>query len=139
MTDFKLYRLLDANFNRAKEGLRVCEDISRFAFDQRSSTRSFKDIRHELTALMKLLKWKEIIEARDIRGDIGKTSTVSEMKRNNINDVFFANLQRVKESIRVLEEVSKLISEKTAEKFKRLRYRIYYLEHRMIKTGDKKI
>ncbi|MEW5895259.1 MAG: thiamine-phosphate pyrophosphorylase [Candidatus Omnitrophota bacterium] len=128
MTDRRLYRLLDANFNRAKEGLRVCEDVSRFAFNQRVVTRAFKEARHELTDLMKVLNWKEIIEARDIKKDIGKTSTASEMKRKNVEDILLANLQRVKESVRVLEEISKLMRKDAAERFKRLRYQIYYLE-----------
>ena len=49
MKDEKLYRVMDANLNRAKEGLRVCEDICRFVYDQRQWTSGLKTIRHQLT------------------------------------------------------------------------------------------
>ena len=46
----------------------------------------------------------------------------------NIKDVFFANACRAKESLRVLEEVSKLYGNGSSEKFKKLRFRTYELE-----------
>ena len=45
--DKSLYRILDVNFNRSKEGLRVCEDLCRYIWNQRTLTRAFKDVRHE--------------------------------------------------------------------------------------------
>ena len=126
--DFKVFRVLDANFNRAKEGLRVCEDICRFVYDYRSLTRTLKDIRHDLTSIMKTFKWKIIVQARDMTADVGKKSTITEMSRKSVEDVLFANLQRVKESVRVMEEMTKLLSKNGAENFKKLRYRIYRME-----------
>jgi len=124
----KLLRIVDANFNRAKEGLRVCEDICRFVIDSKSLTRNFKDVRHDLTEIISSLKFKTVIFARDIEGDIGKGSTVSEFKREKLFDVFVANSQRAKESVRVLEEFSKLLDIKLAQKLKSLRYKIYAYE-----------
>jgi len=131
--DPKIYRVIDANFNRAKEGLRVCEDVCRFVYDYRSTTRTLKDIRHDLTAIMKAFKWKSIIDARDMAADVGKRSTLTEMSRNTVKDVLFANLQRAKESVRVLEEISKLLSKNTSENFKKLRYRIYRMERLLVR------
>ncbi len=85
--DKALYRILDANFNRAKEGLRVCEDICRYIWDQRTLTRAFKDIRHELTGIMSELDIQKALEARHIQGDVGRGTTVSESKRADINAV----------------------------------------------------
>jgi len=129
----KIYRILDANFNRAKEGLRVCEDVCRFVYDERAITRSLKNIRHDMTNIMKLFHWKEIVDARDMAADVGKESTVTEMSRKTIEDILFANLQRVKESVRVLEEIAKLSSKDIAESFKRLRYEIYRIEQVLLK------
>lgn len=121
----KICRIIDANLNRAKEGLRVCEDIARFIFDKKSVTAEYKKIRHHLGALGAN---KDLIGCRDIQNDVGRTSISTEFQRGNVRDIFYANSQRVKESIRVLEEFAKLRDKKNAEGFKKLRYRIYALE-----------
>ena len=130
--DKSLYRILDANLNRAKEGLRVCEDLCRYVWDQKTFTRSFKDLRHELTSIILGLDIKKVLEARYIQGDVGRATSVSEAKRKDINAVFGANIQRVKESLRVLEEVTKLIDTKISFKLKALRYKVYALEQKVI-------
>lgn len=127
----KLTRIVDVNFNRAKEGLRVCEDVCRYAFDLKKETRQLKDMRHALTQAIELLGIKGLLASRDIEGDIGRKSTVSEFKRADLNDVFYANAQRIKESMRVLEEIIKLINPRSAQGLKELRYQFYALEKRM--------
>jgi len=128
-------RLLDANFNRAKEGLRVCEDICRFILDEATLTRAYKNIRHEITDIFFSLgkdAQLRVMEGRDAKGDVGRTSTISEFKRGNIADIFYANSQRVKESVRVLEEFFKLNSNRRAEDMKKIRYRLYALEKKVV-------
>jgi len=127
-------RLIDANFNRAKEGLRVCEDVCRFIYDQRGLTRQFKDLRHQLSTVV-LTGRKGLIQSRDIEKDVGKASTPAEFKRKNVNDVFYANTQRVKESIRVLEEFMKIDYPKRALTLKEMRYRIYALERKIVRKN----
>lgn len=126
----KLLRLVDANANRAKEGLRVCEDICRFYYDRRSETRRYKDIRHRLTGVLSKGIFTRAVLSREARDDVGRPSTVSEFFRRDVRDIFYANSQRVKESLRVLEECAKLLNTKTAEEFKKLRYDVYILESR---------
>lgn len=128
----KLYRAIDANFNRAKEGLRVCEDVCRFLKNEEKATRRYKLIRHNLSSVIAQLPVAKIVQARDIAGDVGKKTTRSESKRKNLTDVFYANSQRVKESIRVLEEFTKLIKPKTAQDLKEIRYRVYSLEKEVL-------
>ena len=127
-----LYRILDANFNRAKEGLRVCEDLCRYVWDQKTLTRAFKDIRHQLTKIMANIDSLKILEARHIQGDVGRATTASESKRANVKAVFWANSQRVKESLRVLEEVGKLLNTRSAVRLKNLRYKVYALEQKAL-------
>ncbi|MBU4305006.1 MAG: thiamine-phosphate pyrophosphorylase [Candidatus Omnitrophica bacterium] len=125
------YRLIDANANRLKEGLRVLEDISRFIAGEKRLTAEFKKIRHLVTEYMLHNTGVSPLEAlsqRQVRFDVGKKSIESELKRTDVLEIFSANLQRVKESIRVLEEFFKLYDRKTALCFKKLRYRIYSLE-----------
>jgi thiamine-phosphate pyrophosphorylase len=130
--DKNLYRLLDANLNRAKEGLRVCEDLCRYVWNQKAFTRAFKDLRHDLTIVTSNLDLQKVLQARHIQGDVGKETTFSEAKRKDIKAVFWANSQRIKESLRVLEEVSKLIDAKTSINLKALRYKVYALEQKVI-------
>ncbi len=127
----KLYRIIDANFNRAKEGLRVCEDICRFFLDKQGLTHNYKIVRHRLSGIVCSLKIKAFIESRNIEGDVGKQSTSCEFRRIKAADIFYANSQRSKESIRVLEEFFKLINKKQAQDLKTLRYKIYAIEKKV--------
>ena len=129
----RLYRILDANINRGKEGLRVCEDICRFVWDQPVWTRRYKECRHDLTDVVRSLKIERLLEARDITRDVGRRSVSTEFERRDIQDIFYANTQRVKESLRVLEETLKMINETQARKIKDLRYRVYAIETEIVR------
>lgn len=122
-------RIIDANINRSKEGLRVCEEITRFILNSRSLTSALKKIRHEIDLAAEGLASKaSLLRERASLKDVGEKIYINELKRRNIKDVFFANIQRVKESVRVLEEFSKLKDVKSALRFKRARYKIYEIE-----------
>jgi thiamine-phosphate pyrophosphorylase len=126
-------RIIDANTNRAKEGLRVCEEIARFILNSYKLTSELKKVRHKIDSLIKGLSLAiaDLVKSRESRLDIGKNIYINELKRGNLTDVFFANMQRVKESIRVLEEFSKLKSANSAVAFKKIRYEIYEIEKKI--------
>jgi thiamine-phosphate pyrophosphorylase len=128
--DKNIYRVIDANFNRAKEGLRVCEDICRFVWNSRSLTKQFKDLRHALTGVVSVAWRDEGVRTREVLRDQGRFSIRTELTRSGVADIFYANSQRVKESIRVLEEFAKLFDPQQAEALKGLRYRVYILEQK---------
>ncbi len=137
----KIYRVIDANFNRAKEGLRVCEDVCRFVLDDRFLTKKFKEARHILSSVVGAVWGQEGLKHRNISEDVGRPSIDKEFDRKNVQDIFYANSQRVKESVRVLEEFAKLFDHKQAEALKTLRYDIYFLEQKgmlRMKAGPKK-
>ncbi len=75
-----------------------------------------------------------LLDSRDSEKDVGKTSLYSELKRGDYQDIFFANIQRVKESVRVLEEFTKIDNKKVSGYFKTIRYKLYGIEK---KTGSK--
>ncbi len=128
-------RILDANLNRASEGLRVCEEITRFILENHALTLRLKKTRHAIHSLAKALPAKiNLIKERNARDDIGKNIYVNELKRKGTGDIFLANIQRVKESIRVLEEFSKLTDTRIAIKFKKIRYHIYEIEKQILQT-----
>lgn len=127
-------RVIDANLNRAKEGLRVCEEISRFILNNQFLSASLKKIRHNIDCIAKgLLPKSALLAGRDSLKDIGRDILANELKRENIHDIFAANIQRAKESVRVLEEFSKLINKKCAVRFKSLRYLLYDIEKKAAK------
>jgi len=53
--DGTVLRIIDANTNRLKEGLRVCEDIFRFILKRQKYRAQLKEIRHEADALVDML------------------------------------------------------------------------------------
>ena len=130
----KLQRLIDANLNRLREGLRVLEDIRRYLFDDEASARRFKDLRH---ALQKAYDPARLIH-RDIQGDVLKASTPSEMQRTDIRDLMIANFSRAQESARVLEESFKIEDQALSSLFKNVRYELYALEKDLLGRPEKK-
>jgi thiamine-phosphate pyrophosphorylase len=133
--DKGVYRIIDANLNRVMEGIRVCEDIVRFSSDNEQLTRRLKDLRHEIFNAIKDLReehLQELVSSRDLN-DVGMRSTESEKNRKNLVDLFLANTQRGKESLRVLEEVMKLFDQELSQKFKEYRFKLYDIEKTAVK------
>ncbi len=120
----KIERLIDANINRLKEGLRVVEDVCRYIHDDRNITSKIKELRHQLQGMYS----KQRLQYRDILGDVQKNSTKSELSRKSIESVIIANFSRTEESSRVLEEIFKLKNTEYSKRFKQIRYEIYELE-----------
>ncbi|MDD5548474.1 MAG: thiamine-phosphate pyrophosphorylase [Sulfurovaceae bacterium] len=120
----KTWRLIDANLNRLKEGVRVIEDIARYLNDDTSLASKLKDIRHKC----KIDNYRDIIQSRDSINDVLKTSTISEMQREDINSILIANYKRTQESARVLEEIFKILNPILSDEFKKIRYELYTLE-----------
>lgn len=117
-------RLIDANLNRLREGIRVVEDIFRYIYDDKQTALKLKELRH----LSRLDNYIELLETRDIKNDVLRSSIKSEQNREDLNSILIANFKRAQESARVLEEFTKLISIKDSENFKYVRYELYNLE-----------
>jgi thiamine-phosphate pyrophosphorylase len=130
----RVIRIIDVNANRLTEGLRVCEEIARFVLDDIAATRRFKTLRHRVFSAVKELGVDKelLLKSRDSDNDIGKMSIKDERRRNDIADIFKANITRSEESIRVLEEFAKLSSAAIADKFKKIRFELYFLEKAVI-------
>lgn len=129
-----IHRIIDANLNRVKEGFRVCEEITRFILDDYKFTALLKLYRHEVDGIAKnIYPARKLLKERESDRDVGRKNSSSELKRANVGDIFRANIQRVKESLRVLEEFSKIGNRKAALRFKRLRYKVYEIEKKSFK------
>ena len=126
-----IYRVIDANLNRTKEGLRVCEEVFRFIVSDRARTAEFKKIRHSIDSIFKSVDYRTVLRHRDIEGDVGRGYLKTELRRLGPDNILRINMQRVKESLRVLEEFLKLIDKKAALGAKDARYRVYRLEKKI--------
>ena len=122
--------MIDANLNRLREALRVSEDIARYILDSAPLCRGLKAVRHRATNIIESRPSlaKRFHPARSVSTDVGRPSCSFEIKRRDCSDLFRANLERAKESLRVLEEFFKLIDTRASEEFKTLRYKLYDIE-----------
>ena len=126
----KHLRIIDANINRLREGLRVVEDILRYHFNDDKIIGFAKNIRHSVAKLDDAT-FKERIASRDSEDDAGFSNTgENENVRNDIKSLIRANLLRAQEASRVLEEVFKAESKFLSLSLtaKEIRYKVYELE-----------
>lgn len=133
MCNRNVLRIIDVNLNRAHEGLRVCEDVVRFILNDASSTKRLKTIRHTIQRIIAASKIDSslLCEYRNVKTDVGTDFYWLE-KKKDWQSIFFANMQRVKESLRVLEEFFRLFDNRTGKKFKDLRFKVYDAEKKII-------
>ena len=101
-------RIVDANGNRVREGLRILDDLARFVLDDAALAAEFKALRHAVTAALGG-PGTSALAARDVEGDVGTTTTgAGEATRPDIASVAEAAGGRVAEGLRALEEMTKL-------------------------------
>ena len=120
----ELFRVIDANLNRLKEGIRVVEDILRYRDNNKELSSKLKLLRHKA----KIQETNELLKYRDSVNDVLRSTIKSELNRTDINSIILANFKRAQESSRVLEELYKLNSAEYSENFKYIRYELYALE-----------
>ena len=124
-----IWRTLDASANRSAEAVRVLEDILRFCLNDAFLSQEAKAIRHELAVIFAQEDFQARIQLRDVLRDVGASSTASKSPpRTELRHVFAANAARASQSIRSLEECSRVVMPRATTGFEQLRYRIYTLE-----------
>lgn len=126
-----MLRLVDANLNRCREGLRVLEDIARFLLNDAALSQKFRQIRHQL---IKADSSGRLLAQRDASGDVGAQEPAAQ-PRGNLADLITANARRVEESLRVLEEFAQLpglVSNLDSAWFKEARFTMYALEKELL-------
>ncbi|MBW4655312.1 MAG: thiamine phosphate synthase [Kaiparowitsia implicata GSE-PSE-MK54-09C] len=122
-------RILDANLDRAREGVRIVEEWCRFGLNNAELAAECKDLRQAIA------HWHsaDIRAARDTPGDVGTAlSHANETQRTSVSDILQVNLSRIQEALRVLEEYGKLVHPDLATDCKQLRYRVYGLESKLL-------
>lgn len=126
--DAGLYRLIDANADRAAEALRVVCDVVRFVLNDAESASEWRTIRSDLWSLYAQAPHLQSqgLQSRDTPQDVGQS-----FKTASHQDVFSmvrSNIHRAQESFRTLEEAFRSLHPALASSFSALRYRCYTLE-----------
>lgn len=123
------YRILDANLNRCTEGLRVVEDYVRFTRNDAPLSSRLKHLRHRLWELIDEPTRERLRTMRDVAADVGQgIATENEYRRENLESVVAANVKRVEQSLRSLEEYAKVVCPALSGNFESLRYEVYELD-----------
>lgn len=126
-------RVLDANRNRCIEGLRVVEDYLRFVKNDSYNSSKIRDIRHKVSLILNF----KIIQSRNTESDIGKYYLHSLYVDED--QILKANLSRVKESLRVLEEFSRFIDTSISQHLMKIRFKFYDIEKDLLSKNFEKI
>ena len=129
----KIFRILDANANRAREGLRVVEDYCRFVLDDEELSAELKRMRHDVTQQVSAIgTTSALLQARDSESDVGANEPEpAQRDQAQPAQVVLANIKRAEEALRCLEEYSKALDTACAESFKRIRFELYTLEKKV--------
>ncbi|MBX3391456.1 MAG: thiamine phosphate synthase [Phycisphaeraceae bacterium] len=136
-----LARMIDANINRASEGLRVLEDVARFVIGCQTLCAGCKSVRHALRrygeslgSSAPALDGLGRLAARDTPGDAGVgVSGAGEYQRPTVASVAVAAGARACEALRVLEESAKAAGAIDAARLaEKARYETYDLHRRVV-------
>ncbi len=123
--DLRIYQIIDANLDRAREGLRVLEDWARFGLGENDSVKRIKNFR-QILGKNHLEIYKQ---SRNFIEDECKGLTHKEQsKRNAPDQIISSNAGRVQEALRVIEEFARLHNHELSKIASEIRYEIYTLE-----------
>jgi len=126
-------RLLDANLDRAREGLRVLEDWARFGLDRADLVARTKDMRQRL-GRRHHIRYKQ---ARHAASDPATgMAHPAQAERQRPVAVVAANAARVQEALRVLEEFGRPGDPGLAAEAATIRYALYDLELELLQADD---
>jgi thiamine-phosphate pyrophosphorylase len=128
-------RLVDANLDRLGEGLRVLEDASRFLLNDAVLSKRLKSLRHALVKDIGPLE-QDLLSARRVAEDVGApTAKHAASRHRDLPALVVANSRRVQESLRVLEEFSRISGTSLSGKaggFEKARFEVYDLEQQLV-------
>lgn len=123
------FRIIDANLNRAREGMRVCEEVARFLLKDPALTRRCQRARYELRSAARFFHRTDLLTARDSLRDVGRPALRGKASSHRfLADLVSANSQRAQEALRVLEEFCRFYSVRQSKRWAALRFKVYTIE-----------
>ena len=132
-----VFRIIDANYNRAREALRAIEEFCRFGLNCELLSGKIKNLRHQLSQNISMLDSAKLIASRDTENDVGVGMVVeNQFARTSLFDSVKANFARLTEALRVLFEMIAPASSSIANSIENIRYQAYILEKEVIMFAD---
>ncbi len=125
-------QLIDANLDRAREGIRVIEEWCRFNLTSKDIVISLKDFRQTL-GLHHHWNYKRARSTAKDNG-IGLSHPYQETRTSSI-DILAANFSRIQEALRVIEEFARIVDPNLSVSSAKIRYSLYDLETKVIKLS----
>lgn len=112
------FRIIDANLNRATEGLRNIEEYTRFILNNKNLSKKLKNLRHQIAQFFEK-DYENLINSRNVVNDVG-VDIQNITKETNNSNVLRANIKRTQQALRVLNEYGTLDD--------KYRYEMYEIE-----------
>ena len=112
------FRIIDANLNRAVEGLRNIEEYTRFILNNKNLSKKLKNLRHQIAQFFEK-DYENLINSRNVVNDVG-VDIQNITKETNNSNVLRANIKRTQQALRVLNEYGTLDD--------KYRYEMYEIE-----------
>ncbi len=131
-TEERIWRLLDANANRAREGLRVVEDTARFVLERPDASSALRKMRHQLDQLVRG-HYATLLKYRDVDADSGRANA-STAHKTGVPALLASNFKRCEEALRVLEEYGRVVSPKAVKGVQALRFNVYQWEKKLLQS-----
>ena len=135
LDDLRIYQIIDANLDRAREGLRVLEDWARFGLGKEDVVIKIKNFRQVLGKnhldIYKMAR-------NHIEDHCKGLSHVEQINRKDPHKIISSNAARVQEALRVIEEFSRDHNNKLSQIASTIRYEIYSLEIELLNLNTLK-
>jgi len=131
--DNRIAQLIDANLDRAREGLRVMEDWCRFGLKRSDFSIQIKGWRQQLGAHHHNIYRKARLTSEDPAMGVPHPL---QKQRATPEEIFIANSSRVQEALRVLEEFTRITDPMLSEIAAKIRYETYEIEVEVLNSKE---
>ena len=133
--DLRIYQIIDANLDRAREGLRVIEDWARFGLGEEKYVEIIKNFR-QILGKNHLEIYKQ--SRNHIVDKCQGLTHQEQINRKTFEQIISSNSGRVQEALRVIEEFSRLHNNELSKIASEIRYEIYTLEVELLSLSKRK-
>ena len=132
--DLRISQIIDANLDRAREGLRVLEEWARFGLGRQDLVIRIKNFR-QILGKNHLEIYK--ISRNHTEDQCKGLSHYEQTHRKSPSKVISSNAARVQEALRVIEEFSRNHNNKLSKIASEIRYEIYSLEIELLNINTR--
>lgn len=134
-------RILDANGNRAREGLRTAEDYIRFSIGEGRWAKRLRVLRHQVTEILqRVAPLEQLLASRRVQMDSGLPVAEQDAHVPTSFEpaaVSLRGLKRAEEAIRVLEEFLRGADNEAARTLSQIRFSVYEAEQWLALCGER--